>query len=165
MRVSFGVAVLAAAILSGAVRAAPRCFTPAEAEAAHLRALQQQFTVAALNCRTSDPSDPTFAAQYNKFIERFAAQMRSNGEILFRHFGKGGRELDRWITRIANDAGHRVISQPDFCQQAWDRLDTMITLSVPEMQAYAVKTEAAGDFAPLCADTKPAAGKAKAPSN
>ncbi len=144
-------AVLALAGLSAPAPAAiPACFTPAEAEAAHLRVLQQQFTVAALNCQTSDPNDPTFAARYNQFIRQFSVQLQNNSETLYHHFGRGSRELDRWITRIANDAGQKVITAPEFCQQAWDRLELMDGMTPAEMERYAVRTEAAGDFAPVC---------------
>jgi len=143
------------------VAAKPTCFTPSEAEAAHLRVLQQQFTVAALSCQTLDPADPSFAARYNRFIELFAPQLQNNSETLYHHFGRGNTELDRWITRIANDAGQRVLNSPNFCQEAWNRLDVMITLAPSEMESFAVKSEAASDFAPLC-PIKPAADKKKA---
>jgi hypothetical protein len=129
-----------------------------------LRVLQQQFTVAALSCQTSNPSDPTFASRYNRFIERFAPQLQDNSEILYHHFGRGSSDLDRWITRIANDAGQKIITTADFCQVAWNRIDLMITLSPAEMQAYAAKTEVAGDFATLCSEQTSVAGKKKPPS-
>jgi hypothetical protein len=142
--------ILASLLAAGAAQAASSCFTQAEIEAADLRVLQQQFNVAALNCRTADPADPTFAERYNRFIKLFSPQLQDNSEILYHHFGRDGRTLDRWMTRVANEAGQGVYKKSDFCQVAWDRLDHMITLNGEQMQAFAVQTAAAGDLAPPC---------------
>jgi hypothetical protein len=143
-------AVLASAMIGSAVQAGPACFNKTELEAAHLRALLQQFNVAALNCQTMDPNDPTFASHYNKFVTRFGPQLSKNSEVLKHHFARDRGGLDHWITLIANDAGSQVINKPNFCQQAWDRLADMIALEPADMELYASKTEAAASFAPAC---------------
>ena len=137
------------------------CFTKTELPAAHLRALQSQFQVAALNCQTVGSDAPTFSSHYNQFVERFRAQLARNGEIMTKHFGHGSA-LDHWITLIANDAGSQVINRPDFCQVAWDRLDDMIALEPVAMESYAVNTDAAGAFVTPCVET--ASTKKKTPS-
>lgn len=143
--------ILAALFVSTGVAAAPNaCFSPAEIEAAHLRVLQQQFNVAALNCQTLDPADPTFSDRYNQFIQRFAPQLQNNSEILYHHFGKDRSSLDHWMTRVANEAGRKVITNPNYCQQAWERLDAMLPLSPPDMESYAITTAVAADLAPSC---------------
>jgi hypothetical protein len=148
-------------------QAGPACFTQAELEAAHLRALLQQFNVAALNCQTLDPNDPTFAQHYNKFVLRFEAQLAKNSEVLKHHFASDRGGLDHWITQIANDAGSQVINKPDFCQVAWDRLGDMVVLEPADMQIYANRTEAGAAFAPACAEVQTAShtgGQKKTPS-
>ena len=130
------------------------CFTQVEAEAAHLRALQQQFNVAALNCQTTNPEDPTFTERYNRFIRLFSKELQDNSDTLYRHFGKDGRALDRWMTRVANLAGQSVIRNPDFCQVAWDRLEEVAALAPAQLRKYVVLTEAAGDLAPACVPEK-----------
>jgi hypothetical protein len=154
--------ISAALLYSSVAVAAPSCFTASEVEAAHLRVLQQQFNVAALNCETADPSDPTFSERYNQFIQRFSNELQNNSEILYHHFGKDRTSLDRWMTRVANDAGQKVITNPTFCQQAWDRLDQMIPLAPAAMETYAVTSAVAGDLAPLCPE-KRAEAKKKSP--
>ncbi len=153
---------------TAAQAAVPACFTKPELEAAHLRALLQQFNVAALNCQTLDPNDPTFASHYNKFVLRFGTQLSQNSEVLKHHFATDRGGLDHWITRIANDAGSQVINKPEFCQLAWDRLGDMITLEPADMLLYATRTEAGSSFAPACAETIQAAahpsGQKKTPS-
>ena len=149
-----------ALLASGTCCAAPAaCFKPAEVEAANLRVLQQQFNVAALNCQTSDPH-ATFATRYNQFIKSFEVQLLKNSEILVRHFGKDG-SLDRWMTRVANDAGQSVYKKSDFCQVAWDRLEEINQLTGEQMVAYAGNISVAAEFAPACPETlkKAAAGK------
>ncbi|HMA51566.1 MAG TPA: hypothetical protein VKP60_17525 [Magnetospirillaceae bacterium] len=161
-------AVVAAAMLGTAAQAGPACFTASEVEAAHLRALLQQFNVAALNCQTLDPNDPTFAQHYNKFVLRFGPQLSKNSEVLKHHFSTDRGGLDHWITLIANDAGSQVINKPNFCQLAWERLADMIALEPADMQLYANRTEAATSFAPACHETVQAAahpsGQKKTPS-
>ena len=157
-------AVLACASIGSAAQAGPACFTKGEREAAHLRVLLQQFNVAALNCQTNDPDDPTFASHYNKFVLRFGPQLSRNSELLKHHFAPDHGGLDRWITAIANDAGSQVINIPNFCQQAWDRLADMISLEPAEMESYANRTEAAASFAPACREVQQAAGQKKTPS-
>ena len=128
----------------------------------------QQFNVAALNCQTLDPNDPTFAQHYNKFILRFGTQLSKNGEVLKHHFASERGGLDRWITQIANDAGSQVINKPDFCQVAWDRLADMIVLEPADMEAYADKTGVGADFATECREKTleaSAATKKKTPSH
>jgi hypothetical protein len=133
-----------------AAPAAPSCFTPAEVEAADIRVLQQQLNVAALNCQTGDSADPSFAVRYNSFIKQFAKPLQDNAENLRRHFGADKNGLDRWMTRVANQAGQAVITQPDYCQIAWDRLDAMVPLSTEAMEDFAVRSHVAGDLAPAC---------------
>ena len=160
-------AVLASAVIGTSVQAGPACFSKTELEAAHLRVLLQQFNVAALNCQTLDPNDPTFSQHYNKFVTRFGVQLSRNADVLKRHFASERGGLDRWITAIANDAGSQVINMPNFCQVAWDRLDEMIVLEPADLELYADKTGAAANFATACreAPVQVASAKKKAPSH
>lgn len=154
-------AFLAAAAVGSAAQAGPACFSKSEREAAHLRVLLQQFNVAALNCQTNDPNDPTFASHYNKFVLRFGPQLVKNSEMLKHHFAAERGGLDRWITAIANDAGSQVINVPNFCQLAWDRLADMIVLEPAEMENYANRTEVGASFAPACHEVQQAATQKK----
>jgi hypothetical protein len=141
-------------LLSASLQAAPACFTPSEAAAANLRVLQQHFNVAALNCQLSDPSVPGFAERYNRFVGQFSAQLQENGAVLSRHFAKDKTGFDRWMTRIANQAGQSVVTKPDFCQLAWDRLERILALPPGEIEAYAVETAVAAEFAPRCPEKR-----------
>ena len=147
MRVSL---ILAGCLAASGVHAAT-CFTPVEVEAADLRVLQQQFNVAALNCQTSDTS-ATFAERYNIFIKLFSRQLQDNSEILYHHFGKDTRALDRWMTQVANTAGQDVYRNPLFCQIAWDRLEVLDRMTPDKMETFVYGLGVAGEMAPVCRD-------------
>jgi hypothetical protein len=125
--------------------------------------LQQQFNVAALNCQTDDPKGPGFAERYNQFVHQFTKPLQDNAELLQRHFGADRNGLDRWMTRVANQAGQSVMNQPDFCQVAWDRLERMVALEPAAMAKVAVDSGAAASLAPACPEKIPV--KKKPPSN
>ncbi len=133
---------------------AASCFTPDEVKAAHFRALQQEFNVAALNCRTLDPNDPGFSARYNDFVGRFGGKLQDNARALQAHFRRAGGNFDAWMTKVANDAGQRVFAEPDYCQQAWDHLDKVLAMAPDEAEGFAATTAAAHSFAPACSETK-----------
>jgi hypothetical protein len=147
-----------------AMASSPSCFTPDEAKAAHLRVMQQEFNVAALNCQTTDPSAPTFSNRYNDFVTRFSGVLRDNATALRRHFSRAGGNLDVWMTKVANDAGHRVLTDPEYCQQAWDYLDKALTAEVIEVDGLAASMVTARATVPVCAEpaVKGKATKAKA---
>ena len=147
-------------LLAAPVEAA-NCFTPEEASAAHFRTLQQDFIVAALNCRTIDPSTPTFSSRYNDFVGRFALKLQENATALRRHFQRAGDNVDTWMTRVANHAGQRVITDPQYCQQAWDNLDKALALSVTEVQGFASATMLSHPLVPICEPIKVASTKAR----
>lgn len=139
------------------------CFTPDEAKAAHLRILQQEFNVAALNCQTLDPNDPTFSGRYNDFVGKFGGKLQENAVSLRRHFSRAGANFDVWMTRIANDAGQRVVTDVSYCQQAWENLDKALAVEPQEVENFAATAGTPVSYVPSCEQAKPKAQKAKAP--
>ncbi len=138
------------------------CFTPDEAKAAHFRILQQEFNVAALNCRTVDPNDPSFSGRYNEFIGKFGGKLQENAVALRQHFHRAGANFDAWMTRVANDASQRVFIEATYCQQAWENLDKAMTLEPQDVEGFAVTAETAHSYLPSCDQPKPKVQKAKA---
>ena len=132
------------AVLCGLLSASPAlagsaCFNAEEAKAGHLRTLQQEFNVAALNCQSSDPNDPTPSIhdRYNSFVSKFGGKLSENAHAVRAHFQRAGGNLDNWMTRVANDAGQRVMSDPDYCQRASDNLDKALALQPHELDSFA----------------------------
>lgn len=145
-----------------AAQAAPTaCFTADEAHAAHFRVLQQELNVAALNCRTLDPNDPSFSARYNDFVGKFGGKLQDNATALRHHFSRAGGSFDVWMTKVANDAGQRVFTDAGYCQHAWENLDKVLGLDVQQAEAFADTAGTSQAFVPACGDPKPKKVKAK----
>jgi hypothetical protein len=164
-RLSASVLVLCLTSFGAAQAAATACFTPDEAKAAHFRILQQEFNVAALNCQTLDPSDPTFSGRYNEFIGKFGGKLQENATALRQHFKHAGGNFDNWMTKVANDAGQRVFTDVSYCQQAWENLDKALALEVQEVEAFAVTAGASHPYVPSCEKALPKTQKAKSPKS
>ncbi len=141
--------VLSAAVTHSATAAA--CFTPSEAQAAHFRMLQQEFNVAALNCRAVDEGGPSFPDRYNVFVGKFSETLQQNAKMLHHHFTNAD-EFDRWMTSLANHAGHSVHTDPDFCQHAWENLDRTMEVEPAFVENFVAQmAEAQPDpLVPVC---------------
>lgn len=135
------------------------CFTADEARAAHFRTLQQEFNVAALNCRSADPNDPSISTRYNDFVGRFGGKLQENAQTLRGHFSRAGGNFDSWMTRVANDAAQRVGSDPQFCQRASDDLDKSLTLSAQDLDSLAISNASLRMGVAECSEAKKAAPK------
>ncbi|HXP95747.1 MAG TPA: hypothetical protein VN809_03480 [Telmatospirillum sp.] len=162
-RLSASVLVLCLTSFGAAQAATTACFTPGEAKAAHFRILQQEFNVAALNCQTLDPNDPTFSVRYNDFVGKFGGKLQENAAALRQHFSRAGGNFDMWMTKVANDAGQRVFTDVAYCQQAWENLDKALAMEAHEIEGFAVTAGAShAYYVQACEDAKPKAEKAKA---
>jgi hypothetical protein len=156
------VSVLALCLTSFGVRAATTsCFTADEAKAAHFRILQQEFNVAALNCRTLDPNDPSFSGRYNDFVGKFGGKLQENAAALRKHFSRAGGNFDAWMTRVANDAGQRVVTDVTYCQLAWENLDKALVLEPQDIEGFAMTAGTPQVNVPACEQAAPKAQKAK----
>lgn len=127
--------------------------------------MQQEFNVAALNCRTVDPTDPTFSGRYNDFVGKFGGKLQENAVALRQHFSRAGGNFDVWMTMVANDAGQRVITDASYCQQAWDNLDKVLAMETQDVEGFAVTAGVSHANVPACAQASPKVQKAKAPKS
>ena len=99
------------------VAATSACPSPV-VEAMHVRLLQTELMVAALQCRAAPGYD--FSSKYNAFVMQFSSPLTQNANTLKDHFRKSFganhmTQLDRYMTRIANDAGQRGLGA-GYCQ-------------------------------------------------
>ena len=156
--------VIALCLVGGvAAQAAPTsCFTAEEAKAAHFRTLQQEFNVAALNCQSVNPDDPSIRSRYDTFIGKVGGKMQENAHALRSHFSRAGGNLDNWMTRVANDAGQRAVSDPEFCQRASDQLDRALAVEGPELDEVAATNASLRLDVPVCGSGKKATTSASA---
>jgi hypothetical protein len=138
---------------AGQVQAASvACFAPGDAKQAHLRQMQQEFTVAALSCGSVQPQHETMADRYNAFIEKFATVLHDNARALLVHFnGHGGTPgFDSWMTKLANAASVRAATEPDYCDRALTALDTALLITARDIADFAVSNTAASELVPVC---------------
>lgn len=109
--------------------AASNCPSPV-VEAMHVRLLQTELMVAALQCRNNPAYD--FSAKYNNFVMQFSSPLTQNANVLKDHFRKNYganhmTQLDRYMTRIANDAGQRGMVS-GYCQNMAPMFEQVLAL-------------------------------------
>ncbi len=100
--------------------------SPKEREAINFRLLQTELMVAALSCGRDD-----FKSKYNTFVVRFRPALRHNGRalraIFRRAYGHNGkRRLDKYVTRLANEASVRSMENASFCETAGRKLNAVL---------------------------------------
>lgn len=93
------------------------CANKTEQTSMNIRALQSELMVAALSCGMNK--------QYNDFINTFASPLTQHGKVLKAYFqrnysGGSERELNRFITQLANQASRVSLNQVDteYCKNA-----------------------------------------------
>ncbi len=128
------------------------CFTPDEAQAAHFRTMLQEFNVAALNCQSVDPKDPTPSIhdRYNSFVSKFGPTLQHTAQTVRRHFQRTHGNLDRWVTQVANGDGQTVTTDANYCQHASDTLDKALTLDSAQLESFATTAMAPDPYVEEC---------------
>ena len=107
-------------------------------KAMQVRLLQTELMVAALQCRMVPNHD--FTHKYNAFVRQFGSPLLQNGNVLKEHFrrsfGSGHvTHLDRYMTRIANDAGQRGMV-PGFCQNMAPLFDKVLEVKSADLTEF-----------------------------
>lgn len=101
--------------VSGTAQAAA-CAASADLTALHMRMLQTELMVAALTCNQR--------SEYNAFVTRFQPQLGAEGKHLQSYFkqqhgARATRELNDFVTRIANESARRgMVKRGAFCRNA-----------------------------------------------
>ena len=121
---------------------AAMCPAPDEHDSLTVRALQSRLMVAALSCSARD--------DYNRFVNRYTPHLADHAASMRKWFRKlhgGGhrQEVNRFVTRLANDASMLSIrNRPQFCAQSRDALSALLAAprhqSWPTLRAVALET-------------------------
>lgn len=117
------------------------CAEPREHSALQMRVLQTEFMIAALSC--------PIRGEYNRFVERFRGELRLHGKALRgfftrMHGGASERRLNRFVTRMANEASHRGATYgATFCADAAARFDAVLAMRPAWLVAYAANQPSA----------------------
>lgn len=134
-------AAIAACLAAGTAAAKTACYTPEEMRAAQLRQLHIQLQVASLNCRTTDAELP---AKYGSYIHRFGGALHTNARVLEGHFARNGgdqrRQMDRYVTQLANEESQRAHLVADYCEDHTPLFDHILSLKPTELEAFAAHT-------------------------
>ncbi|MEQ8668467.1 MAG: hypothetical protein RIC50_02620 [Rhodospirillales bacterium] len=95
------------------IRLPAACLTPTEGQAVRLRMFRADLAVAALSCQQQ--------SHYNNLVTRHQDELVREGRALrslFRriHRGNAERELNRFITHLANRASLRRLASASYCR-------------------------------------------------
>ncbi len=118
------------------------CAEPHEQGALQMRVLQSEFMIAALSC--------PIRGEYNQFVEKFRGELRVQGKALRGFFTRvhgnaSERRLNRFVTRMANEASHRGATYgATFCADAAARFDAVLAMRPTKLVAYAANQSSVG---------------------
>jgi hypothetical protein len=103
-------------------------------QALNVRTLQSHLMVAGLSCGQS--------AQYNEFVGRYQNELVGHGQSLKAYFnrsygGAGKRELNAYVTRMANEASRRsMANRRAFCDESLAVFQTLGTETKRTLVAF-----------------------------
>ncbi len=133
--------VAAVAIAAAPLVADASCFTKSEWEAAHVRILELELNVAQLEC--ANVVGANYDKQYAAFLDRFKDRLLANTAALKAHFrrvyaGNAEREIDIFMTKLANDASARSMNDMKFCANSAASFQTALSIDKPQLEQTAV---------------------------
>jgi hypothetical protein len=146
----------AMAMIPGMV-SAQTCLQPAEKTHFDVRALQSQLMVVAISCEMQD--------DYNRFVTKFQPQLATAYRGVAGHFrrtagGSHQRQLDQYITNLANGQSQVGISQGSFfCRNQGPLFQQALAASnVGELAQLSVQREVPQTYAAGVCSGAPARG-------
>ncbi|HEX6980942.1 MAG TPA: hypothetical protein VF342_16750 [Alphaproteobacteria bacterium] len=139
---------IATMMVAGALVAGPssdavaRCLTDREQTAFRVRMLQTELMVAALSCRGVPGRD--FTGQYNVFVKKHEDQLISHGRVLQSYFGArygadARRQLDAYITSLANEVSRRSMLSPTFCDESVSLFQEAVQLERKQLDSWSAQ--------------------------
>lgn len=107
-----------------------------EQAALDVRYLQTELMVAALSCGRTD-----FHQHYNVFVAKFGKSLKQHGAMLKSYFNReygkqGGTQMDRYVTRLANEASLRSMQQTSFCQDSSTLFQRVTNIDTPSLEGF-----------------------------
>ena len=162
--------MLAASLALAPALARAECYTEQEWQAAHVRILQTELNVAQLTC--SNVPDHSYDAQYGTFVSRFGDRLKAAATELRAHFrrvygGAAEKQLDIFVTRVANEASDRSMSSTTPCADAAPLFQEVLATDSAGFSKLALdhvtdKTEIGGELCVAKGSGGKKAGKPKA---
>lgn len=154
-------AVIGVGLVTAAVSVQASCLSNAERAAAQTRRLQTELMVAALTCRTVPGRD--FTGHYNKFVQKHSDRLVGNSKVLQAYFRQNfgsqhSKQMDIFITALANDVSQRSMTQPSYCEDAATLFSEVLDIERRELETYSA-TRFSADLPVTGACTSSAASK------
>ena len=134
VQITAGIAL--AGMISGSAYAAG-CDDSRDKAAFHVRSLQTELMVAALTCGAK--------THYNSFVTKFQNVLIVNGHALKKQFrivhgAKADRELNAYVTALANRASQRSINKRDnYCSRAQRTFAAVSVMGPKELASFATQ--------------------------
>jgi response regulator RpfG family c-di-GMP phosphodiesterase len=139
--VAIGLPLAAAARAETPIQQAmtPICPTNKEMQANHVRVLQTELMVAALQCRSHEQLQ--LDAKYNRFVHQFKGALSQHSSALKEHFrraygGEHQRRLDTYVTQLANQLSRRGVNDAEFCAKAAPLFDQVLSVKPSELGTF-----------------------------
>jgi hypothetical protein len=158
-------ALLAASPAYADTAAAPSCKRTADEKSVYMRALQTDLMVAALTCNSSE--------QYNSFIHQFQPVLIKDSKELQSYFKKrdgkaGTRELNAFVTHLANDESQRSIQEgsAQYCDESAKLFTAVLAEPSDKVEDFSTTEVALAPDAPVkyCPSAKTQTAAATAPA-
>lgn len=135
-------AVIGVGLLATAVSVQANCLTSADRAAAQTRRLQTELMVAALTCRTVPGRD--FTGHYNSFVQKHSDHLIGNSKVLQAYFkqnfgSQSNRQMDVFITALANDSSQRSMTLPGYCDDAVGLFRDVLSIEKRELESFSAK--------------------------
>lgn len=127
-------AIAATCFLSGTANAEP--LSAREQAALDVRYLQTELMVAALSC-----GRPEFHQHYNVFVAKFGNSLKRHATVMKTYFSRqygaqGTKQLDSYVTRLANEASLRSMQQASFCEESSTLFQRVTALEVTSLDNF-----------------------------
>ena len=125
---------------AGLGHAAGLCLGKEEVKADRMRALQSTLMVAALNCNHKPALN--LNQTYNSFVQIHRSSLVGHADTLRAHFKehygkKHEAELNRYVTRLANEISLGSFDDPQFCERMSSFGKTLLELDDAVLQTAA----------------------------
>jgi hypothetical protein len=143
----FVTACLAASLIAVPIAdAAARCVNAKERTAVRVRVMQTELMVAALSCRAVPGRD--FTGQYNTFVQRHGERLVNHGQVLQSYFksrygADSRKQLDAFVTALANDASRRSMNSPTFCDESVQLFQEVTSLDRNSLESWSERRASA----------------------
>ncbi|MBS0223642.1 MAG: hypothetical protein JSR91_23170 [Proteobacteria bacterium] len=108
------------------------CYNERDLATIHARMLQQELTVATLQCQTPNGAR-AFDATYNTFVKKFGPELSTNARALTELSRRKRFNVDVLVTEFANRMAQRAPVDKEFCSRSLRALEWSLDSKVSSL--------------------------------